>query len=364
VRVIFRTDASIQIGAGHIMRCLTLAKALRQHGAICSFICRDHPGSLIELVKQHGFDVQVLHSNPEWKSSGVGTVHAEWLGAEWKVDAAQSKVSIGGEVVDWLIIDHYALDIGWESAMASVAHNLMVIDDLADRPHSCNLLLDQTLGRDLEDYRHLVPGSCSLLCGTKYALLRPEFAALRSYSLERRARPVLRELLISMGGVDKDNATSQVLEALQTCLLPADFKITVVMGATAPFLDIVRELAQEMPWPTQVLTNVDNMAQLMADSDLAIGAAGMTSWERCCLGLPTIMLVLAENQRGIAKALFEAGAACLVDASKLGSQLFIIPEDFKIQSLTSMSQAAAILTDGFGTEKVVQSMINKVKHAN
>jgi len=240
----------------------------------------------------------------------------------------------------------------------------MVIDDLADRPHACDLLLDQTFGREATDYHPFVPAACRLLCGSQYALLRPEFAALRPYSLQRRAQPTLRELLITMGGVDKDNATGQVLQALRSCRLPADCRITVVMGATAPWLDEIRKEAQDMPWPTRVLVGVSDMAQLMADSDLAIGAAGATSWERCCLGLPTIMLVLAENQRKIAEELCEAGAAHLIEVSTLNNQLLIVPDNWEPLFLGAMSAAAAAITDGSRVAQVINALICRVRHAN
>src|SRR5690606_35975420 len=187
---------------------------------------------------------------------------------------------------DWLIVDHYALDARWESQQKDFCGRLAVIDDLASRPHSCDLLLDQNLGRRMQDYSHLVADNCELLIGPDYALLRPEFISARKHSLERREKPVLRNLLISMGGVDKDNVTSHVLEALKPCLLPNDTRISVVMGANAPWAGLVQQQAAMMPWCTEVVFNVDNMAQRMAESDFAIGAAGSTSWERCCLGLP------------------------------------------------------------------------------
>ena len=235
----------------------------------------------------------------------------------------------------------------------------MVIDDLADRPHACDLLLDQTFGRDAADYRPLVPADCRLLCGSQYALLRPEFAALRPYSLQRRARPALRELLITMGGVDKDNATSQVLQALRTCPLPAECRITVVMGATAPWLGEVRTQAQGMPWQTGVLAGVSDMAQLMADSDLAIGAAGATSWERCCLGVPTIMLVLADNQRKVAQGLEQSGGAKLINLgqrakTQLGELLRPLIDD--PAQLLNMSDCAASVVDGSGVDAVMRQM--------
>ncbi len=365
MRVLFRADASLQIGTGHIMRCLTLADALRERGAACRFICRSHPGNLIQEIEQRGFDVAELPYDTNWTGTDAEqSSHAVWLGEDWEVDAEQTKVVAGGAAPDWLIVDHYALDVRWERALAPHCRKLMVIDDLADRSHVCDLLLDQTFSRDAMDYLPLVPADCHLLCGSRYALLRSEFADLRQHSLQRRVQPALRELLITMGGIDKNNATGQVLQALRSCQLPADCRITVVMGLAAPWLDEVRTQAQNMPWPTQLLVGVSDMAQLMADSDLAIGAAGATSWERCCLGLPTIMLVLAENQRKIAEVLSEAGAARLVDVSKLKSQALITPEYLGPLSLAVMSHAAAAITDGFGAKHVTQSLMNKVEHVN
>jgi len=189
----------------------------------------------------------------------------------------------------------------------------MVIDDLADRPHDCDLLLDQSLGREAADYAGLLPPAATPLIGPGYALLRPEFARLRAASLARRERPVLRKLLVTMGGVDKDNATGRVLDALASCTLPDAVEITVVMGPQAPWLSEVRAQAAAMPVPTKVLVGVRDMAALMAESDLAIGGGGMTSIERCVLGLPTIIVIQAENQIRQAKDLERAGAAVIYD---------------------------------------------------
>jgi UDP-2,4-diacetamido-2,4,6-trideoxy-beta-L-altropyranose hydrolase len=356
MKVIFRTDASLDIGTGHVMRCLTLAEALRQRGAHCSFICRSHPGNLINELRQRGFNVVELPYESNWTGTdSTQPVYAVWLGADWKADAEQTKVGAGETAIDWLIVDHYAIDARWERALASYCRKLMVIDDLADRPHSCDMLLDQTFGRDTGDYHCLVPDDCRLLCGSQYALLRPEFATLRPYSLQRRVQPVLRELLITMGGVDKDNATGQVLASLLACPLPAECRITVIMGTTAPWLDKVRKQAQEMPWPTRVLVGVSDMAQLMAESDLAIGAAGATSWERCCLGLPTIMLVLAENQGKIAKGLERSGGVKLIEHGQ-NTETQLREELLQLvgnpSQLTHMSDCAAIVVDGSGVDVV------------
>lgn len=373
MRIVFRVDASLEIGTGHVMRCLTLADALAAKGADCEFICRAHQGNLIEFIRGNGYVALVL---PIANEAGAGSIapgqgdyaadlaHSHWLGATQTQDAEACALFLAAQKPDWLIVDHYALDAHWERAVAPHYRKLMVIDDLADRPHACDLLLDQTFSRNVADYRALVPADCSLLCGSQYALLRAEFAALRPYSLQRRARPALRELLITMGGVDKDNATGQVLQALRTCPLPVDCRVTVVMGSTAPWLDEVRKQAQDMPWPTRVLVGVSDMAQLMADSDLAIGAAGATSWERCCLGLPTIMLVLADNQDKIAEALYEAGAVHFFDTQKIKNQPLITPEYLVPLKLSAMGRAAAEITDGLGAAKVAETLINKVAHAN
>jgi UDP-2,4-diacetamido-2,4,6-trideoxy-beta-L-altropyranose hydrolase len=360
MRVVFRADASLHIGTGHVMRCLTLAEALRERGANCRFVCRSHPGNLIKKIEQRGFYVVVLPYDVNWTGTdATQREHAAWLGEDWETDAEQSKVGAGGTAADWLIVDHYALDARWERALAPYYRKLMVIDDLADRPHACDLLLDQTFGRDAMDYLPLVPVDCHLLCGSQYALLRPEFSGLRAYSLQRRAQPALRELLITMGGVDKHNATAQVLQALQSCPLPAYCQITIVMGETAPWVDEVRKQAQDMPMPSRVLVGVSNMAQLMADSDLAIAAAGATSWERCCLGVPTIMLVLAENQCKVAQELEQSGAA---KSFKLGQSATTQLTELLIRliedptQLLHMSDCAASILDGSGVNAVTQQM--------
>ena len=275
----FRVDASLDIGTGHVMRCLTLAASLRERGADCCFICRQHPGNLLDLIREQGFEVHVLplelvNSKKMTLGKKARPAHAHWLCADGTTDANQTLNLLRKTPVDWLIVDHYALDVHWESALRPICRHLMVIDDLADRPHDCDLLLDQNLGRTAADYTGLVPAHCTILAGTKYALLRPEFATLRPYSLARRSPPRLKHLLITMGGVDKYNITGQVLEALKACRLPDDLRITVVMGPHAPSLEQVLNQVGQMLWKTEVLVNVRDMAKLMAESDLAIGAVG------------------------------------------------------------------------------------------
>lgn len=371
MQIAFRTDASLQMGSGHVMRCLTLADALRAQGAQCHFISRAHPGHLLDLIRQRGHQVTSLPAPlpaPAAYNEAAGAseeaqaalpVHAAWLGCHWQTDAQQTGSVLASLQPDWLVVDHYALDHQWEIALQPHYSKLMVIDDLADRAHACDLLLDQNLGRQAEDYAKLVPAHCQVLTGPHYSLLRPEFAALRAYSLQRRhTNSAIRRLLITMGGVDQPNATGQVLQALKNCPLPADCNITVVMGLTAPWLQNVRELAAQMPRPTEVVVNVNDIAQRMADSDLAIGAAGSTSWERCCLGLPTLMVVLAENQQSGAQALETAHAARLIGAvSDIATRLpLATAELINSHCLSDMSLAASAITDGHGVEKMLQAM--------
>ncbi|MCC4264617.1 UDP-2,4-diacetamido-2,4,6-trideoxy-beta-L-altropyranose hydrolase [Oceanimonas baumannii] len=362
MKIAFRADASIEIGTGHVMRCLTLAEALQQQGHECLFICREHNGHLGKLIAIKGFALHLLPVADE--KEHVATKlnwnnHASWLGLTWQQDAEQTCAILSRQPIDWLVVDHYALDARWEMQTAQHADSIIVIDDLADREHRCNLLLDQTFGRSAADYRPLVPEYCELLCGSQYALLRPEFAELRPYSLQRREQPALRQLLITMGGVDKDNVTGQVLDALRDCELSADCNIVVVMGATAPWLEVVKQQADSLPWHTEVKVGVSNMAQLMADSDLAIGAAGATSWERCCLGVPTIMVVLADNQRYAAHLLTKAGAVReLLLGDGLSHDLGIFIKEFSgvEKSLKSTVEHASNITDGKGCERVVSKI--------
>lgn len=361
--IIFRADASLQIGTGHIMRCLTLADVLKAAGAICKFICREHAGNLISQIRLRGFEVFVLPADGKVLVTDASTdaeqsSYAAWLGVNWATDADQSKVGVGETAVDWLIVDHYALDARWEQALRPLCKKVMVIDDLADRPHDCDLLLDQNLGRNEEDYRLLVPATCIVLAGPKYSLLRPEFASLRDESLRRRATPQLKHLLISMGGIDQFNVTGQVLDALKDCELLADVCITVVLGTHAPWLEHVRLLAKQMSQPTEVKVDVSDMAKIMVNSDFAIGAAGSTSWERCCLGVPSLICIQAANQQQIANALVLSGAAMAFSASANRQNILEFIKEVLSEkcSLRKMSTSAATLTDGNGVGRVTEKL--------
>ncbi|MDH5426173.1 MAG: UDP-2,4-diacetamido-2,4,6-trideoxy-beta-L-altropyranose hydrolase [Gammaproteobacteria bacterium] len=364
MKVVFRADASLQIGTGHVMRCLTLADALKSRGAEIVFICRAHAGHLKDKILAQGHQVCMLEIIENYQPTDRHVPnHASWLGVSWQQDAEETSDMLEGKEVDWIVVDHYALDIRWEAAVRKNNYRLMVIDDLADREHDCDVLLDQTFNRVVSSYKALVPDGCTILTGTDYALLRPEFAALREYSLQRRDALCLQRILITMGGVDQDNATAKVLDALRRCQLPGDCQISVIMGSAAPWLDSIRETAAHLPWDTEILVDVGNMSEVMAESDLCIGAAGSTAWERCCLGLPTLMVVLADNQKAIAKALEEAGAC--INLGDCSDKQFVeqaVPVINEYIANTAphklMINASSKVTDGKGIENVLRQLMS------
>jgi UDP-2,4-diacetamido-2,4,6-trideoxy-beta-L-altropyranose hydrolase len=353
MRIVFRVDSSDVIGAGHIMRCLALSEALSARGETCHFIVRSHSGHLASYIEEKGYTVSLLElPNTEIKELS-DTDYAAWLGVTQADDAEECIVALNDEQADWLIVDHYALDIVWEQQMRSHCCKLMVIDDLANRKHECDLLLDQTYKRSKENYSSHVSNECQLLCGTEYSLLRREFQLWRDFSLLRRQSRKLNNILVNMGGVDNDNLTCQVLQVLQNCLLPKGCSVTIVMGSTAPWAREVKRIAGVLPFTANVKIGVNNMAELMANCDLAIGAAGSTSWERCCLGLPTILLVVAENQREIAQALSTVRAVRFVDniadiASEINSAL---------DWMGTASIESSKIVDGFGADRVADLIV-------
>ncbi len=355
--IAFRVDASLLIGTGHVMRCLTLANALRERGARCEFFCRAHPGHLATRIEAAGYIVHLLPLPSDGMEGDdfAGTAHARWLGCGWRQDAVETVAVLGAARRDWLVVDHYALDARWESELRPHAVRMMAIDDLADRPHDVDLLLDQNLGRAVADYRPLVSAATHCLIGPDYALLRPEFARLRDYSLVRRRSALLQRILVSLGGVDRDNITGRMLDALAVVKLPPDVQVIVVMGRQSPGLESIRAQALQMPFACEVRVDVEDMAQVMADADLAIGAAGSSSWERCSLGLPAILVAIAENQENACLALGVRGAVMVLDGQESVMKTLppVLRSILSNHSLVQeLSRAAAAICDGMGVTRV------------
>ena len=297
--VAFRADASRAIGTGHVMRCLTLADALASVGASCRFVCRQAPGDLIERIQRRGFDVGCLPpagaAPPDpggWHQTSM--TNPAVSNAPYATDADQTLAALGRGVVDCLVVDHYALDARWEMKLRGACHNLCVIDDLADRPHDCDLLLDQNWFADatLRRYDSLVPAHCIKLLGPQFALLGPDYASLRG--LMPRRDGLVRRVMVSLGGSDPTNETAKALEALMQPDLAA-LAVDVVIGANHPCPEMVAALVERRPG-TILHADLPSLSGLIARSDLGIGAGGVTGWERMCLGLPSVVVSIADNQ--------------------------------------------------------------------
>ena len=300
--VAVRVDSSEQIGSGHLMRCLTLAERMREKGKKVHFICRALPGNLAALVKQREFSLHLLPYEGEDTSL---TGYAAWLAVPMEVDAAETREVLQRIApVECLVVDHYGLDCGWEQQIRPFVQKIFVIDDLANRRHDCDILLDQNFYRDMEKrYVGLVPPHCRLLLGPRHALLRREFYEARK-TLRRRDGH-LRRILVFYGGSDLTRETEKAIHALIRLALPS-VDVDVIVGGSNSRQSDISELCSQYDFLHYYL-QVDNIAEFMAKADLCLGAGGTTTWERCFLGLPAIVTAIAENQFEICRDCAEAG---------------------------------------------------------
>lgn len=313
-----------------MVRCMALAHALTEIGTACVFASRRTLVSGAPIFASAGFPVIELDC-PETEESA------------WLRDALP-------DGCDLLVIDHYRRDHRFESACRGWAARILVVDDLADRVHDCDILLDQTLGRESSDYTGLVPERCQLLLGASHALLRPEFPRLRSLALARRGRGnSVHRVLISFGYMDGQGLCIEALSALAQ----AGFRgrADVMLGSISPRLEQLLDFIRIVPFEVQVFTDADNVAALMVEADLALGAGGSTSWERCCLGLPTVIVVTADNQSLIARKLEQIGAALLIEPQ--GDSLARAVEHLlhDAEARGRMAGAAQAVCDGRGTDR-------------
>lgn len=359
MRVVMRVDASLQIGSGHVMRCLTLADELRSRGAEVHFICREHPGNLFALIAERSYPCigLVAPTSAGYHASADDTHHAAWLAVPWQQDAEETVAALPSGGVDCLVIDHYALDWRWEAQLRPLVKRVMVIDDLADRPHDCDLLLDQNLYWDMESrYNGLVPDACHKLVGPRYALLRPEFAKARRTLRQRDGQ--VRRILVFFGGVDHSNETAKALQAL-SALGRKDLAVDVVVGGANPHKDEIKAVCRTNGFDYHC--QVGNMAELMAAADLAIGGGGTATWERCAVGLPALVVSIAENQYEIAHNACQVGATIFLgnsfdlDSAAYQDKLLDTVADSHI--IRTMAEKAIQLVDGNGAERTADAMV-------
>lgn len=332
LRAVFRVDASATIGGGHAMRCLALADALAAAGWRCGFACNEDALGLVPGLARHAV-IPIV--------SGQDSISP--IANAWR------------DNLDLLVVDHYGLGADFERAARPLTRRVLAIDDLCNREHDCDILLDHTLGRKTDHYAHLVPESCLILVGAEYAPLRPEFAARRAESLRRRALGTdLRCIFVSFGASDPFKLTARTLTALQRTGL--DIEAHVVAGV-GPDAAEVRRMAAASGNGWTVHGPDADIAKLLAEADLALGAPGTTSWERCCLGVPAILASFAYNQKDNADALTRAGAAVFlgpeseVTAERISAEISSLQRN--PESLARMSRAAAQVCDGRGTSRLL-----------
>lgn len=295
MKVLIRVDASTAIGSGHVMRCLTLANRLKKENNDIYFVMRDLAGNLIELVEKAGFAVFIL---PRVAKQTDLNGYENWLTVKVATDAAETlsvvKEKLG--TVDRVIVDSYAIDYRWESALREVAKEIMVIDDLANRRHDADILLDQNFYLDKDTrYNGLVPANCKLLLGPENALLREEFYTEKKRLRQRDVN--IKNILVFYGGSDLTDETTKAIQALvllrEKC--HADFTVTVVVGLSNARREKIKNLCQKYNY-IKYLCQVNNMAELMNKTDLMLGAGGSTTWERLFLKVPALVTAVADNQ--------------------------------------------------------------------
>lgn len=351
MKIAIRADASVRIGTGHVMRCLSLADLLRERGAQVSFISRKLNGNLAQLIEMQGFTAELLEVDADCSSDDDSFLSEK--------DALKTKAVIkrlGG--CDWLIVDNYLIDMTWEIVLRNVAKRIFVIDDLANRRHNCNGLLDQNLHKDIEArYTGLVPSGCRMFLGPEYALLRKEFLEEKRLLMPKTGQ--IKHILVNFGGSDAHDMASVAIDACREVFSSIDIQVTVIAGASNPNKAKLQRLCADSSLPVFVYyEQVSNMARLMANSDLAIGAGGSSHWERCFLGLPALVITTADNQVEITKAVAEKGACIYVadvekeDRNTIRQKLACALADLIQQpdKLMVLSKEAALLMpnrDGF-----------------
>lgn len=353
--VLFRADASDRIGGGHVLRCLNLAKELGRRGLHSIFACARLTPFVRAQLAAAGAELIEIEAAPGLAAEPPGWDGAPIDEAGQRADAERCRAALAGQAPEWTIVDHYRLDRRWERAFAAGGERLLVVDDLANRPHDCAILVDQTFGRHPKDYAGLVPPDCRILAGARYVMLSPECAAARPRALARRRVDTAQRLLVSLGTTDIGGITLKAVESVLAAGVGCE--IDVVLASGAPSLEPVRALARDNP---RLGLHVDaaDMISLMTEADLAVGAPGTSSWERCCLGLPAVTIVIADNQRFVSTMLARAGAVAAVDSpDRIGAGIAALVADPGARG--RMIAAAAAITDGTGAGLVAAAALGE-----
>ena len=355
--IFIRTDSSQKIGSGHVMRCLALSEELRDAGAVVEFVTHNHQGNINKQIKNKGFNVNLLSNQIKLKLSHKLTEYEQYLGITQEVDADKTIQILKSKEVDLLIIDHYALDIKWEERIRPYTRKVMVIDDLANRNHNCDLLLDQNYIYDKTRYNNILKSRTIKLLGPRYALLR------RNFEENKKRHNInfnnIRRVFVFFGGADLDNLTNVTLQALSQPKLK-HLVADVVVGSSYPYKDMLKIEIDKHPNAT-LYTQIDNIAELMVKSDIAIGAGGTTTWERLALGVPSIVVTVADNQVVFTKYLDRDGYLKWLGKSNQIDKRIIYNAILKAinnsDQLRIQAEKGQELVDGLGVKRTVNLLL-------
>lgn len=359
MKISFRTDASLHIGNGHLVRCLNLARSLKELNVECIFICRNFKNVLFEIIRKENFKLILLpildlESNEKIKlKNDSSCFHYHEL--KWEQDSEETIKALDGEQIDLLIIDHYEIDIKWEKKLRKYSKKIMVIDDLNNRKHDCDFFLNQNLGSNKIVYQNLLPPNCKQFHGPKFALLDPIYSSLK---LINRLGRINRILIYFGGSNDSIKLTELAIEVFSDPEL-INIKLDIVINSNIDGLFKIEKIASKRGL-IKIHHDLPNLARLMINADLAIGAGGSTTWERCCLGLPSIIVVNADNQKLSSDSMKLLGAAYVFYPSKnlktrIKKAILKLKKNFDIYK--NMSNQAISICDGNGAKRLSEIII-------
>ena len=355
--VVFRVDSSSTIGTGHVMRCLTLAGELKSKVERINFLCRDLPNNITSTISKYGYPLTLLDDRNDTQKNSLESDCNSWLNVSQSEDASECLGQFKNIMPDLVIVDHYGLDADWERIIIDAGYKVIAIDDLV-RPHVCSFLFDATYGRKGAEYTSLVSDATTVCTGSEYAIVRSGFYKKREHL--NRATNVSNNnhsVLISMGGVDAINATGSVISALKNMHDKREFsEIHVVLNDRAPHYSAVVSQIDNSNEPFIFYEYIEDMATLMSSVTLSIGAPGTTTWERACVGLPSVLIPIADNQLQVARNLLKENIVKVVEFEDIEHEL----ESAVIALIGEWSDYAQRnlkICDGLGAKKIIQRLI-------
>ena len=346
--IFIRVDSGQKIGYGHLIRCMALGDKLKKNWHVI-FVTSNIKGNITSIVKNN---FQVIQ---------LKTAYGDLSKVIIKDDAIETVQTIKkfGNKNSFLIVDNYKLSQRWESIVKPYVKRLIVIDDLMNRKHNCDLIIDQNLHTRMNSlYTKSIPKNCTKLLGPYYAILRNQFITQRKYA-KIRSLPI-KNILISFGGSDNENYTLHALASLKK--LNSDVNVNVVIGTANMNKKTIKNFCKKN-LNFNYFEQVENMAKLMKIADLCIGSSGTTTWERCCLGLPAIVAVASNDQKDIANAV--SNNKCIINLGKIKKSDNVnyvrLMKNLKNSELQNMSRNCMKLVDGKGAARISKYIFSMMK---